>query len=66
MINLFKAFNKLHDMRGNCVITPYNFAVNDRPYDPTKKGQYLSYASITALNTAANLAVPPYIATLGA
>jgi len=25
-------------MRGNCIITPYNFAVNDRPYDPTFKG----------------------------
>ena len=43
MINLFKAFNKLHDTRGNCTITPLNFAVNDRCYDPTNKGNYLSF-----------------------
>lgn len=43
MINLFKAFNKLHDMRGNCIITPMNFAINDRPYDPAFKGPSFGY-----------------------
>lgn len=52
-------------MRGNCLITPYNFAVNDRPYDPTKKGKYIICADNTVLNTQANSVNPAYMGTLG-
>lgn len=64
LINLFKAFNKLHDMRGNCVISPYNYAINDRPYDPTKKGSYITTANLTTMATSANSATPAYMPTL--
>lgn len=42
LINLYKAFNKLHDTRGNCLINQENFAVNQRPYDPTFRGPLVS------------------------
>lgn len=65
MINLYKAFNKLHDIRGNCILTPFNYAVNDRCYDPTKKGVYLSAVNSATIHSSAGLANPPYVATLG-
>lgn len=37
---MLKAFGKLHDMKGNITINPINWAVNDRCYDPTKRGSY--------------------------
>lgn len=49
LINLYKAFNKLHDTRGNCIISPLNFAVNDRPYDPSFKGSLLSYVPYSTI-----------------
>lgn len=33
-------FNKLHDVRGNMLINPYNFSINDRCYNPEAKGAY--------------------------
>lgn len=64
MINLFKAFNKLHDMRGNCVISPYNYSINDRPYDPTKKGSYITTADIVTMAATAATVSPAYMPTL--
>lgn len=51
LINLFKAFNKLHDMRGNCIITPLNFAINDRPYDPTFRAPSFTHIKQSALDS---------------
>lgn len=51
-------------MRGNCLITPYNYAINDRPYDPTKKGRYIICSDAVVLRTQANSVSPAYMATL--
>ena len=37
---MLKVFNKHHDMSGTINVNPYNFSINDRCYDPTKKGSY--------------------------
>lgn len=37
-------------MSGNMSINPFNFAVNDRCYDPTAKGSYYSVVNITDSN----------------
>lgn len=47
---MLQAFNKLHQMAGNMSINPFNFAVNDRCYDPTVKGSYYGIVDITSAN----------------
>lgn len=37
---MLKVFNKHHDMKGDININPYNFSINDRCYNPEKKGSY--------------------------
>lgn len=51
-------------MRGNCVISPYNYAINDRPYDPTKKGAYITTADIVTMAATANTVTPAYMPSL--
>lgn len=59
IINLFKAFGKLHDVLGDCLINPENFAVNERPYNPTFTSAFLnSTGSVVNANTA--MGMPGY------
>jgi hypothetical protein len=44
-------------MRGNCIITPYNFAVNDRPYDPTFKGASVGHVKTHVIKNLPNTTV---------
>lgn len=46
---MLKVFNKHHDMSGTINVNPYNFSINDRCYDPTKKGSYYLAANINTL-----------------
>ena len=45
LINLFKAFGKLHDIMGDHFVSVYNFAVNERPYDITDTRPFLNLAA---------------------
>ena len=44
-------FGKLHDVRGNMTINPFNWSLNDRCYDPTKKGPYYTAKYMSTGNT---------------
>ncbi len=37
---MLEAFGKLHDVKGNMLINPFNYSLNDRCYDPTMRGPY--------------------------
>lgn len=41
LLHLQKTFGKLHDIENSSSINIYNFSVNERPYDITKKGAVL-------------------------
>ena len=52
---MLKAFNRLHDMKGNISVNPFNFAINDRAYDPTKVGSYLCAYPVSATSINASV-----------
>ena len=37
---MLKCFNKLHDMKGNMSINPFNWSINERAYNPEARGSY--------------------------
>ena len=57
LINLYKTFNKLHDVLSDNFINQVNFAVNERPYDVTKTGPFYKTSdnSLDNIHTACGL-----------
>lgn len=58
LINLFKAFGKLHDTLGDHFISIYNFAVNERPYNVTDTRPF--YSGQVLQNKSTSLGLPGY------
>lgn len=59
IISLYKCFNHLFDVNQKGVITPINFAINNRPYDPANQANELTVAELRTLQGWASDATAP-------
>lgn len=60
LINLYKAFGKLHDTVSDNFISIYNFAVNERPYDVTDTRAMFDLGSREVRNMSTSMGLPGY------